>query len=78
MEEEYEATGMDEDTAQDEVEDVKNQQDLTLLERFRAGLDANDLVGPPPGYVDDWWGNDDSDDDTTARTIVRDEPDNGY
>jgi hypothetical protein len=32
--EEGEAVRMEEDTPQDEVEEVENQQDLTLLERF--------------------------------------------
>jgi hypothetical protein len=45
--------GMEEDNRQDEVEEVQNQQDLLILERFRQGLDANDPDGPPPDYVDD-------------------------
>jgi hypothetical protein len=30
---------MEEDTLRKEVEEVENQQDLTLLERFQQGLD---------------------------------------
>jgi hypothetical protein len=53
--EEDEVADMQEDTAQDEVEEVQNQQDLNFLERFRQGLDAEDSVGPPPGFVEDSW-----------------------
>ena len=42
--EEDEAAGMEDDTAQDEVEEVENEQDLTLLERFRAGLDTDEAT----------------------------------
>jgi hypothetical protein len=48
-----------------------------LFEPFLAGLDTDDSVGPPLGYVDDWWSNHDGDDDTTSRTFVGDESDTG-
>lgn len=68
--EEDEATEMEEQyTAHDEVEDVENQQDLTLHERFHVGLDTDVPTGPPPGYVDDWWGEPDSDEETCGRTV---------
>jgi hypothetical protein len=38
---------MEEDTPQDEVEEVKNQQDLTLLERFHQGHDLDDPASAP-------------------------------
>ena len=47
---------------QDEVEEVHNQQDVSLLEAFHAGLDVNNPQGPPPSFVDDyWWPENDSD-----------------
>jgi hypothetical protein len=39
--EEDKAAHMEEDTPQDEVEEVKNQHDVTLLERFHEGLDLD-------------------------------------
>jgi hypothetical protein len=36
-----------EDTADDVVEEVQNTQDLTLLERFHAGLDKDEPTIPP-------------------------------
>jgi hypothetical protein len=53
--EEDEAAHMEEDTPRDEVEEVKNQHDMTLLERFHQGLDLDDPAGPPPDYVSDYW-----------------------
>jgi hypothetical protein len=47
--EEDEAEGMEEDTPKDEVEEVENQQDLTLLERFQKTLELNSPP-PPPDY----------------------------
>jgi hypothetical protein len=76
--EEDEVAGMEEDTAQDEVEEVQNQQDLNLLERFRQGLDAEDSVGPPPGFVEDWWNQNDSDEETCGPTVVPNDLDTGY
>jgi hypothetical protein len=61
---------MEEDTALDEVEDVHNQEDVILLERFRAGLDLNEPEGPPPGSVDGWWcGESDSDDENRGPVV---------
>jgi hypothetical protein len=66
----------EEDTAQDEAEEVHNQQDVSLLEAFHAGLDVNDPKGPPPGFVDDyWWPENDSDDETCGPIH---NPDTGY
>ena len=76
--EEDKAAGMEEDTAQDEVEVVDNQQDLRLLELFHAGLDADDLEGPPLGYVDDCWGEADSNEETCGPTVVRNDVDTDY
>jgi hypothetical protein len=77
--EEDEAAGMEEDTAQDGVEEVHNQEDVSLLERFHVGLDANDPQGPPPGSVDDWWcGEPDSDDETCGPIVVSNDLDTGY
>jgi hypothetical protein len=70
--------GMEEDNPQDEVEEVQNQQDLVILERFRQGLDANDPDGPPPDYVDDWWNTADSDDKTLGPTVVPNDLNLGY
>jgi hypothetical protein len=76
--EEDEAAGMEEDTVHDEVEEVQNQQDLNLLERFRQGLDAEDMVGPPEGFVDNWWNQNDSDEETCGPTVVPNDIDTCY
>ena len=71
--------GMEEDTAHDEVEEVHNQADVTLLERFHAGLHVDEPEGPPPGSVDGWWcGDPDSDDDTGGPIVGPDDLDTGY
>lgn len=66
----------EEDTAQDEAEEVHNQQDVSLLEAFHAGLDVNDPQGPPPGFVDDYWWPENDSDDETSRPIHN--PDSGF
>jgi hypothetical protein len=39
------------------VEEVQNAQDLTLLERFHAGLDKDEPTIPRPDFLPDyWWG----------------------
>ena len=77
--EEDEDAGMEEDTAHDEVEEVHNQADVTLLERFHAGLIVDEPQGPPPGSVDGWWcGDPDSDDDTGGPIVGPDDLDTGY
>jgi hypothetical protein len=76
--EEGEAVGMEEDTPQDEVEEVENQQDLTLLERFQQGLDL-DSPPPPQDYVPDyWWANPDSDDETLGPRVGPNDIDTGF
>jgi hypothetical protein len=76
--EEDEAACMEEDTVHDEVEEVQNQQDLTLLERFHQGLDAEDVFGPPEGFVDDWWYQNDSDEETCGPIVAPNDADTGY
>jgi hypothetical protein len=77
--EEDKAAHMEEDTPQDEVEEVKNQHDVTLLERFHQGLDLDDPAGPPLDYVPDyWWGNLDSDDETLDPRVDHSDIDTGY
>jgi hypothetical protein len=76
---EDEAAHMEEDTLRDEVEEVKNQHDVTLLERFHQVLDLDDLAGPPPDYVPNYWcGNLDSDDETLDPRVDRSDIDTGY
>ena len=77
--EENEDAGMEEDTAHDEVEEIHNQADVTLLERFHAGLIVDEPEGPPPGSVDGWWcGDPDSDDDTGGPIVGPDDLDTSY
>jgi hypothetical protein len=76
--EEDEAAGMEEDTTHDEVEEVQNQQDVNFLERYHQGLDVEDLVGPPEGFVDNWWNQNDSDKETCGPTVVPNDIDTGY
>jgi hypothetical protein len=80
MEVDDEAAGMEEDTPHDEVQVVENEQDVSLLERFKAGLDINDPQGPPPGYVpDDWlFGDPDSNDETCGPIVGNNAMDTGY
>ena len=52
--EQEEDAGMEEDNAEYEAEDVCDNEDLSLLEAFKAGLDL-DPNGPPPGFIDDYW-----------------------
>lgn len=61
-----EVDAMEVDNLQDVVEEVQNEQDLRLFDRFQQGLDVDDLNGPPAGFVDDsWkWGNPDCGDET--------------
>jgi hypothetical protein len=59
------------------VEEIQNEQDLKLLNRFHQGLDVDDPNGPPLGFVDDYWkwGNPDSDDETL---VVPNDLDTGF
>ena len=68
----------EEDNVCDEVEEVENEQDLTLLDRFHAGLDTDESTGPPPGYVDPYWGEHDSDDETRGPSVVHNDLDTGF
>jgi hypothetical protein len=52
--EEDKVAHMEEDTPQDEVEEVKNQHHLPLLEKFYQSLDLDAPFGPPPDYVPDY------------------------
>lgn len=62
-----------------EVEEVLNQDDVTLLERFHAGLDTEVPQGPPPGSVEGWWcGEDDSDDEDYCPIDNPNGDDTGY
>jgi hypothetical protein len=72
--EEDEAGDMEEETPQDEVEEVQNHHDLSLLEQFHQGLDLDDPAGPPPDYV----GNLDSDDETLRPRVDLSDIDTGY
>jgi hypothetical protein len=44
---------MKEENPQVKVEEVQNQQDLALLERFHKSLDTNDPIGLALGFFDD-------------------------
>ena len=55
--------------AEDEVEDVCDKEDLSLLEAFKARLDLNPN-GPPPGFIDDYWFAEPDDDDETCGPIT--------
>jgi hypothetical protein len=76
--EEDEAAHIEEDTPPDEVEEVKNQHYLTLLEKFHQILDLDDPSGPPPDYVPDyWWGHLDNNDETFDPRVYRSDSDTG-
>jgi hypothetical protein len=67
-----------EDTVDDVVEEVQNAQDLTLLDRFHAGLDKDEPTKPPPDYMPDYWWELDSDDEACGPSIVRDDLETGF
>ena len=68
--EQEEDAGMEEDNAEYEAEDaVMEEEDLSLLEAFKAGLDL-DPNGPPPGFIDDYWIAEDDDDAETCGPIT--------
>ena len=73
--EQEEAAGMEEDNAEDEAEDVCDQEDLSLLEAFKAGLDR-DPSRPPTGFIDDYWFAETDGDDETCGPIT--DVDTGY
>src|SRR4051812_11331238 len=43
-----------EEDAEGEVEEVRDNEDPSLLEAFKTGLDLNP-GGPPPDFIDDYW-----------------------
>ena len=73
--EQEEDAGMEEDNTEDEVEDVYDKEDLSLLEAFKAGLDR-DPSGPPAGFIDDYWFTETDGDDETCGPIT--DVDTGY
>ena len=67
--EQEEDAGMEEDNGEYEAEDVCDNDDLRLLEAFKAGLDL-DPNGPPPGFIDDYWFPEPDADDETNGPIT--------
>ena len=69
--EQEEDAGMEEDNAEYEAEDVCDNEDLSLLEAFKSGLDLSPNR-PPPGFIDDYWNIAEPDDDDKTCGPVRD------
>ena len=59
----------DADNAEYEDEDVCDNEDLSLLEAFKSGLDVSP-TGPPPGFIDEYWFAEPDDDDETCGPIT--------
>jgi hypothetical protein len=67
-----------EDIVDDVVEEVQNAQDLTLLERFHAGLDEDEPTIPPPDFLPDYWWGGDSDDEASGPSVVPGDLETGF